>query len=321
MKAIRVHSQGGPEVLQLEDVPTPALQSGDSLVRVNFAGVNYSDIYQRSGLNPSALPYTPGADAAGVVETSGGRLKAGTRVAWAGSPGSYAQFAAVPSWKLVALPDGVDDSHGAAALLQGMTAQYLCESTYVVKPGEVALVHAGAGGVGLLLIQLLKSKGVTVLATVSTAQKAQLATEAGADHCILYGEVDFVEAARAATGGKGVHVVYDSVGKSTSAKSLSLLRPHGMLVLYGQSSGKAPPVDPLDLTKQGSVYLVRPMLAHYIADEASLAERAGRVLRWIEEGLLRLRIQASYPLAQAAQAHRDLESRATTGKLLIDIAA
>lgn len=321
MKAIRVHSHGGPEVLQLEEVPTPALQPGESLVRVTFAGVNYSDIYQRTGLNPTTLPFTPGAEGAGVVETSGGKLKAGTRVAWAGSPGSYAQLAAIPSWKLVPLPDGIDDRQGAAAMLQGMTAQYLCESTYVVKPGHVALVHAGAGGVGLLLIQLLKSKGVTVLATVSTPEKARLATEAGADHCILYGDVDFVEAAKAMTSGKGVHVVYDSVGKSTSAKSLSLLRPHGMLVLYGQSSGKAPPIDPLDLTRQGSVYLVRPMLAHYIADEASLAERAGRVLRWIEEGVLKLRIQTSYPLVHASQAHRDLESRTTSGKLLIDISA
>ena len=321
MKAIRVHAHGGPEVLQLEEVPTPALQPGDSLVRVSFAGINYSDVYQRSGMNPAALPFTPGAEGSGVVETSGGKLKAGTRVAWAGSPGSYAQLAAVPSWKLVPLPDGIDDKQGAAAMLQGMTAQYLCESTYAAKPGDVALVHAGAGGVGLLLIQLLQAKGVTVIATVSTAEKAALATAAGADHCILYKDVDFVEAARALTAGRGVHVVYDSVGQSTAMKSLSLLRPHGMLVLYGQSSGKAPPIDPLDLTKQGSVYLVRPMLAHYIADEQSLLQRAQRVLHWIEKGALRLRIGETYALADAAQAHRDLESRATTGKLLIDVNA
>jgi NADPH2:quinone reductase len=321
MKAIRVHAHGGPEVLQLEDLPTPSLQAGDSLVRVSCAGVNYADVYQRSGLNPAALPFTPGSEGSGVVETSGGKLKAGTRVAWAGSPGSYAELAAVPSWKLVPLPDGLDDRHGAAALLQGMTAQYLCESTFPVKPGQTALVHAGAGGVGLLLIQLLKSKDVTVIATVSTADKARLATEAGADHCILYTETDFAEATKAATKGRGVDVVYDSVGLATSAKSLSLIRPLGMLVLYGQSSGKAPPIDPLDLTKQGSVFLARPMLAHYVADEKALAERAGRVLRWIDEGVLKLRIQATYPLAQAAQAHRDLESRATTGKLLLDVAA
>ena len=320
MKAIRVHAHGGPEVLGLEDVPVPQLQAGDSLVRVSVAGVNYSDVYQRSGLNPTALPFIPGVEAAGVVETSGGALKAGTRVAWAGSPGAYAEFAAVPSWKLVALPASLDDRLGAAALMQGMTAQYLCESTCPVKAGQVALVHAGAGGVGLLLIQLLKSKGVTVLATVSTPDKAPLAAQAGADHCIVCSGADFVEAARAHTGGKGVHVVYDSVGKTTSAASLSLLRPLGMLVLYGQSSGKAPPIDPLDLTKQGSVFLARPMLAHYVADAQALAERSQRVLRWIEEGVLKLRVHGSYPLANAAQAHRDLESRKTTGKLLLEVA-
>ena len=321
MKAIRVHAHGGPEVLQLEDVPVPAPKPGESLVRVTQAGVNYSDVYQRSGLNPTPLPFTPGVEGAGVVETSDGRLKAGTRVAWAGSPGAYAEMAAVPGWKLVPLPDTLDDRLGAAALMQGMTAQYLCESTWPVKPGQAALVHAGAGGVGLLLVQLLKAKGATVLCTVSSAEKARLAAEAGADQCIRYDEVDFVEAVREATAGQGVHVVYDSVGQATSAKSLSVVRPLGMLVLYGQSSGKAPPVDPMELCKQGSVLLARPMLAHYAADAQSLADRAQRVLRWIDEGVLKLRVSASHPLRDAAQAHRELESRKTTGKLLLEVAA
>jgi NADPH2:quinone reductase len=227
----------------------------------------------------------------------------------------------VPGWKLVPLPDTLDDRLGAAALMQGMTAQYLCESTWPVKPGQVALVHAGAGGVGLLLVQLLKAKGATVLCTVSSAEKARLAAEAGADQCIRYDEVDFAEAVREATAGKGVHVVYDSVGQATSAKSLSVVRPLGMLVLYGQSSGKAPPVDPMDLCKQGSVLLARPMLAHYAVDAQSLADRAQRVLRWIDEGVLKLRVSASHPLRDAAQAHRELESRKTTGKLLLEVAA
>ena len=253
MKAIRVHAYGGPEVLQLDEVPIPDIQPGEVLIRVHAAGVNFLDVYQRTGLYKTRS----------AVRTRVWRVQAssrkpvlkpcsnpGTRVAWTQHPGAYAEFVAVPSWKVVALPDGVDDRSGAAALLQGMTAQYLCETTYPAKAGEAALVHAGAGGVGLLLIQLLKQKGVTVYTTVSTQEKADLAREAGADETILYTQSDFVEAVKQFTDGKGVHVVYDSVGKTTYEGSLNVLRPLGMLVLFGQSSGPVPPIDPLTFTRK-----------------------------------------------------------------------
>ena len=320
MKAIRIHAYGGPEVLQLDEVPIPDIASGEVLVRVHAAGVNFLDVYQRTGLYKAVLPFTPGMEGAGVIEKAGSETSSGTRVAWTQHPGAYAEFAAVPSWKVVALPDGVDDRSGAAALLQGMTAQYLCESTYPAKPGEAALVHAGAGGVGLLLIQLLKQKGATVYTTVSTQEKADLAREAGADETILYTQTDFVEAVKRFTDGKGVHVVYDSVGKTTYEGSLNVLRPLGMLVLFGQSSGPVPPIDPLVLTQKGSLFLTRPSLAHYVADAGSFRERATKVLNWVAKGSLKLRIERTYPLAELAQAHRDLETRKTTGKLVIEIA-
>jgi len=320
MKAIRIHAYGGPEVLQLDEVPIPDIASGEVLVRVHAAGVNFLDVYQRTGLYKAVLPFTPGMEGAGVIEKAGSETSSGTRVAWTQHPGAYAEFAAVPSWKVVALPDGVDDRSGAAALLQGMTAQYLCESTYPPKPGEAALVHAGAGGVGLLLIQLLKQKGATVYTTVSTQEKADLAREAGADETILYTQTDFAEAVKRFTDGKGVHVVYDSVGKTTYEGSLNVLRPLGMLVLFGQSSGPVPPIDPLVLTQKGSLFLTRPSLAHYVADAGSFRERATKVLNWVAKGSLKLRIERTYPLAELAQAHRDLEARKTTGKLVIEIA-
>jgi NADPH2:quinone reductase len=322
MKAIRIYSHGGPEVLQLEEVPIPEIKSGEVLVRVHAAGVNYLDIYQRTGLYKAALPLTPGMEGAGIIEKAGSEtpFKPGTRVAWTQHPGAYAEFVAVPSWKVVSLPDGVDDRSGAAALLQGMTAEYLCETTYPVKSGETALVHAGAGGVGLLLIQLLKHKGATVYATVSTQEKADLAREAGADETILYTQTDFVEAVKQVTGGQGVHVVYDSVGKTTYEGSLSVLRPLGMLVLFGQSSGPVPPIDPLVLTQKGSLFLTRPSLVHYVADAGSFRERATKVLNWVAQGSLKLRIERTYPLAELAQAQRDLEARRTTGKLVVEIA-
>jgi len=320
MKAIRIHAYGGPEVLQLDEVPIPDIASGEVLVRVHAAGVNFLDVYQRTGLYKAVLPFTPGMEGAGVIEKAGSETSSGTRVAWTQHPGAYAEFAAVPSWKVVALPDGVDDRSGAAALLQGMTAQYLCESTYPAKPGEAALVHAGAGGVGLLLIQLLKQKGATVYTTVSTQEKADLAREVGADETILYTQTDFVEAVKRFTDGKGVHVVYDSVGKTTYEGSLNVLRPLGMLVLFGQSSGPVPPIDPLVLTQKGSLFLTRPSLAHYVADAGSFRERATKVLNWVAKGSLKLRIERTYPLAELAQAHRDLETRKTTGKLVIEIA-
>jgi NADPH:quinone reductase len=321
MKAIRIHAHGGPEVLQLEEVPIPEIQPGDVLVRVHAAGVNYLDVYQRTGLYKTALPFTPGMEGAGVIEKAGSEisLKPGTRVAWTQQPGAYAEFVAVPSWKVVALPDGVDDRSGAAALLQGMTAQYLSETTYPVKAGDRALVHAGAGGIGLLLIQLLKRKWATVYATVSTEAKAVLAREAGADEAILYTQTDFVEAVKKFTQGQGLHIVYDSVGKTTYEGSIDVLRPLGMLVLFGQSSGPVPPIDPLVLTQKGSLFLTRPSLVHYAADPASFRERATKVLNWVADGSLKLRIERTYPLADAGQAQRDLESRKTTGKLLLEV--
>ena len=322
MKAIRINAYGGPEVLQLDEVPIPGIQSGEVLVRVHAAGVNFLDIYQRTGLYKTVLPITPGMEGAGVIEKAGSEtsFKPGTRVAWTQHPGAYAEFAAVPSWKVVALPDGVDDRSGAAALLQGITAQYLCETTYPAKSGEAALVHAGAGGVGLLLVQLLKQRGATVYTTVSTQEKADLARKAGADETILYVQTDFVEAVKRFTDGKGVHVVYDSVGKTTYEGSLNVLRPLGMLVLFGQSSGPVPPIDPLVLTQKGSLFLTRPSLAHYVADAGSFRERATKVLNWVAQGSLKLRIERTYPLAELAQAHRDLEGRKTTGKLVVEIA-
>jgi NADPH2:quinone reductase len=322
MKAIRIYAHGGPEVLQLDEVSIPNIESGEVLVRVHAAGVNFLDVYQRTGLYKAVLPFTPGMEGAGVIEKAGSEtsFKPGTRVAWTQHPGAYAEFAAVPSWKVVALPDGVDDRSGAATLLQGMTAQYLCETTYPAKSGQAALVHAGAGGVGLLLIQLLKQKGAKVYTTVSTQEKADLAREAGADETILYTKTDFVEAVKRFTDGKGVHVVYDSVGKTTYEGSFNALRPLGMLVLFGQSSGPVPPIDPLVLTQKGSLFLTRPSLAHYVADTVSFKERATKVLNWVAEGSLKLRIERSYPLAELAQAHRDLEGRKTTGKLVIEIA-
>ena len=322
MKAIRIHAHGGPEVLQLDEVPIPNIESGEVLVRVHAAGVNFLDVYQRTGLYKTVLPFTPGMEGAGVIEKAGSEtsFKPGTRVAWTQHPGAYAEFAAVPSWKVVALPDGVDDRSGAATLLQGMTAQYLCETTYPAKSGQAALVHAGAGGVGLLLIQLLKQKGAKVYTTVSTQEKADLAREAGADETILYTKTDFVEAVKRFTDRKGVHVVYDSVGKTTYEGSLNVLRPLGMLVLFGQSSGPVPPIDPLVLTQKGSLFLTRPSLTHYVADTDSFRERATKVLNWVAQGSLKLRIERTYPLAELAQAHRDLEGRKTTGKLVIEIA-
>jgi NADPH2:quinone reductase len=321
MKAIRFHTYGGPEVYRLEEVPVPEIRADEVLVRVEAAGVNYIDVYQRIGLYKTTLPFGPGIEGAGVIAKSGSQtvFKEGTQVAWTQHPGAYAEFAAVPAWKVVALPDGVDSRSGTAALVQGITAQYLCETTYPAQPGDIALVHAGAGGVGLLLIQLLKQKGATVYTTVSTQEKAALAREAGADQTILYTQTDFAEAVKQFTNGKGVHVVYDSVGLTTYEGSLNVLRPLGMLVLFGQSSGAVPPIDPLVLSQKGSLYLTRPSLAHYVADPVSFNQRATKVLNWVAQKTLRLRIGRVYPLAEVAQAHRDLESRKTTGKLVVEI--
>lgn len=319
MKAVRLHAHGGPEVLQLDEVPAPAPKTGEALVRVKAAGVNFIDIYQRKGLYPVTLPYTPGSEGVGVVEQAAGGFAAGDRVLWATFPGSYAEMLTVPADKLVKVPAGVSDTDAVAAGLQAMTAQFLCESTYAVKAGEDVLVHAGAGGVGLLLIQMLKLKGARVFTTVSTSEKAKLARDAGADETILYSQTDFAAVVKEKTGGKGVHVVYDSVGQATALGSLSVVRPLGMLVLFGQSSGVVPPIDPLALMRQGSVFLTRPTLFHYTAEPGSLQQRAARVFEWVQAGKLKLHVGGVYPLAEAGKAQADLEARRTTGKLVLKV--
>jgi NADPH:quinone reductase len=323
MKAIRFHTHGGPEVLKLEEVPTPEPGPDQALVRVVAAGINFIDVYHRTGLYKVSLPYTCGVEGAGIVEKVGPEvdIRPGNRVAWVLSPGACAEYAVVPAARLVPTPQGMDFGAAAAVLLQGMTGQYLCETTFPVKPGDRALVHAGAGGVGLLLIQMLKHKGATVYATVSTSEKAKLATEAGADAVILYTQEDFVGRIKESTGGRGVNVVYDSVGQATYLGDFDIISPLGMLVLFGQSSGKVPPIDPSLLVEKGSLFLTRPSLAHYAGDRTSLLERSGRVFGWIQEGWLHLRIGHRYPLAETQAAYRDLEGRKTTGKIIITVAA
>ena len=308
-------------MFKLEDVALPEPGGGEALVTVEAAGVNFIDVYHRTGLYPGALPFTPGMEAAGVVEAVGPgvyEVEVGDRVAYAMERGSYAERAVVPAWKLVRLPESLDAEAGAAAMLQGMTAHYLTRSTYPLAGGETALVHAAAGGVGLLLVQMAARIGATVIGTVSTEEKARLARKAGADAVILYTEGDFAEEALRLTDGRGVHVVYDSVGQATFDQSLACLRPRGLLALFGQSSGSVPPIDPSVLaTGGGSLFLTRPGLAHYAADRGELLERAGDVLHWVATGELRLRIDRTYPLSEAAEAHRALEGRQTAGKVLL----
>lgn len=288
-------------------------------MKVHAAGVNFIDIYHRTGHYKLPMPFTPGMEGSGVVEAVGEGvtdLKPGQRVAWAMHIGGYAQYAAIPAWKLVPLPDGVKDDPAAAAMLQGMTAHFLTHSTFTIRAGSTALVHAAAGGVGLLLVQMIKKLGGRVIGTVSTEQKEQLAREMGADHVIRYTRADFeAETKKIAAG--GVDVVYDSVGQATFDKSLNCLRPRGMLVLFGGSSGPVPPVDPLTLSGKGSLFLTRPSLAHHAATREELLWRAGDVLKWVADGSLKIRIDRIRPLAEAAQAHRDLEGRRTSGKLLL----
>ncbi len=320
MKAIRVHATGGPDVLRYEDVAQPAPGPGQALVKVEAAGVNFIDIYQRRGLYPVPLPFTPGQEAAGTVAAVGpgvADVKPGDRVAYTGVLGAYAEYAVVPAERLVVLPEGMDARQGAAAMLQGMTAHYLACTTYPLKPGDACLVHAAAGGVGLLLCQVAKRRGARVIGTVSTREKAALAREAGADEVILYTEQDFEAEVKRLTRGAGVNVVYDSVGQTTFAKSLNCLAPRGMLVLFGQSSGPVGPFDPQLLSQKGSLFLTRPSLAHYVATRAELLARAQEVLGWIRAGTLKLRIGREFPLAQAAAAHRALEGRETAGKVLL----
>jgi NADPH2:quinone reductase len=320
MKAIRVHSTGGPEALELEDVPDPRPRAGEAMVRLEAIGVNFIEIYQRKGLYPVAMPSIPGREGAGTVVAVGGgvtRLRVGDRVASESLNGSYAELAVASADRLVVLPDGVDTTHGAAVMLQGMTAHYLATTTFPLSRADRCLVHAAAGGVGLLLCQIASRRGATVIGTTSTPQKAALARDAGAREVILYTQQDFVGEVRRLTDGRGVQVVYDSVGKTTFDGGLDCLMPRGMLVLFGQSSGPVGPIDPQLLSRKGSLFLTRPTLAHYVATPGELAARATDVLGWIGDGTLRSRIDRTYPLAEAADAHRALESRTTMGKVLL----
>jgi len=321
MKAIRVHQYGGAEALQYEDVQKPTPAAGDVLLAVRAAGVNFLDVYQRKGVYKGiALPFTAGSEAAGVVESVGEgvtEFKAGDRVAYASQLGSYAEYAVVPAAKLVPVPNAISDNAAAAAMLQGMTAHYLAKSTYPIQKGDTVLVHAGAGGVGLLLTQIAKRIGAMVITTVSTAEKAKLSQDAGADHVILYTEQNFETEVKKITNGKGVAAVYDSVGKTTFDGSLNSLRPRGMMVLYGAASGPVPLFELQTLNVKGSIFITRPSLVHYIATRDELLMRSADVLGWIADGTLKLRIEHIYSLKDAAQAHRDLEDRKTTGKLLI----
>ena len=320
MKAIRIHAVGGPEVLTYEDVPLPEPGAGQARITIEAIGVNFIDTYQRSGLYPGTLPAPMGQEAAGVVEAIGSgvtEVQVGDRVAWIMQPGAYAEAAVVPVGVLVPLPDGIETRTAAAVLLQGMTAHYLALSTYPLRPGDTALVHAAAGGVGQLLVQIAKRQGARIIATVSSEEKERLAREAGADEVIRYTETDFVAETKQLTGGAGVNVVYDAVGKTTFDGSLDVLRPRGYLVLYGQSGGPVPPLPPQTLFHKGSLFLTRPNIVHYTATREELLWRAGDLFQWIEEGALQVRINATFPLAQAAEAHRYLEGRRTKGKVLL----
>jgi NADPH2:quinone reductase len=306
--------------MKLEELPTPQPGPGQALVRIEAAGVNFIDVYQRTGAYKNPLPYSLGLEGAGVVEAVGAgvtTVRTGDRAAWTGVPGSYATHNVVPADRLVALPAGVDARAGASAMLQGMTAHYLAHSTYPLKSGDACLIHAAAGGVGLLLCQMARRAGARVIGTVSTEEKAKLAREAGAQDVILYTGQDFEAEVKRLTGGKGLQVVYDSVGRDTFEKGFNCLASRGYMVLYGASSGPVAPLDPQVLNAKGSLFLTRPSLFHYIATRDDLVRRAGDVLGWIQKGELKLRIGATFPLAEAAQAHRDLEGRRTTGKVLL----
>jgi NADPH2:quinone reductase len=320
MKAIRVHASGGPEVLKLEDVPEPTPKPGEAIVKIDAAGLNFIDVYQRSGLYKLEMPLTLGLEAGGTVTAIGPGVtdvKVGDKVAYTGVPGAYAEYAAVPAARLVVLPQGVSTKQGAAAMLQGLTAHYLACSTWPLKKGDTCLVHAAAGGVGLLLTQIAKLRGARVIGTVSTDEKAKLAREAGADEVILYTKQDFEVEVKRITGGKGLQVNYDSVGKTTFEKGFNVLAPRGMMVLFGQSSGPVGPLDPGILGAKGSLFLTRPSLVAHVATREELLQRAGDVLGWIRDGKLKLRMEFEFPLKDAAEAHRALEGRRTTGKVLL----
>jgi NADPH2:quinone reductase len=320
MKAIQVKETGGPEQMQVVDIPVPHPGPKQALVKIAASGVNFIDVYFRTGLYKADPPFTLGMEAAGVVEAVGPdvpEVKPGDRVAYAMARGSYAEYAVVPSWQLVKVPDGTDLKNAAAAMLQGMTAHYLTHSTFPLKSGQTCLVHAAAGGAGRLIVQLAKMRGARVFGTTSTEAKAALARQAGADAIIFYTKQDFEAEVKRLTDGRGVDVVYDSVGEPTYMQGLNCLRPRGMMVLFGQSGGKVPPLDPAILNTKGSLFLTRPSMAHYCATREELLWRAGDILQWIAAGKLKLTIDRTFPLGQAAQAHRDLESRTTAGKVLL----
>ncbi len=320
MKAVRVHQYGGLEALKYEDVPVPEPGEGEAKVKIEAVGVNFIDIYHRIGRYQGQLPLTLGQEAAGTVEAVGPGVKdvkPGDRVVYASVQGSYAEYAITPSWRLVPIPAGVTSQQAAAVMIQGMTAHYLTFSTYPLEEGETALVHAAGGGTGQLLVQIAKGRGARVIGTVSTEEKAALAREAGADEVILYTQTDFESEVKRLTNNKGVDVVYDSVGKDTFDKSLNCLRRRGYMVLYGASSGPVPPLDPQVLNAKGSIFLTRPFLGHYTVDRAELSSRVNDLFQWIAAGKLKVRIDKTFPLAEAAEAHRYLEGRQSKGKILL----
>ena len=320
MKAIQVTRVGTPEVLTLVEVPVPDPKPNEALLQIKAAGVNFIDVYFREGRYPAPLPFINGQEAAGIVVAVGPdvtTLRLGDRVSYTGLLGSYAEYAAVPADRLVKIPAELDFEQAAAAMLQGMTAHYLSHSTFPIKTGETALIHAAAGGVGLLLVQMAKRLGARVIATAGSEEKAQLARGAGADEVIIYSEQDFETETKRLTGDQGVHVVYDGVGKDTFARDLNVLRPRGYLVLFGGASGAVPPFDLLELTKHGSLFVTRPTLQDYAAHREELEQRSNEVLQMIVRGDLKLRIYKKYPLEDVRQAHHDLEGRKTTGKLLL----
>lgn len=322
MRAVVVENYGGPEAMVVRDVAKPEPGPTDVIVKIVASGVNFIDVYFRTGLYKMPTPVALGSEASGVVDAVGAEvteLAPGDRVAYAMARGSYAEFAKVPAAQVVKIPDSVSFEQAAAVMLQGMTAHYLTRSTFALASGDTCLVHAAAGGTGALIVQMAKGVGAMVIGTVSTPEKAAIATAAGADHIVYYTEQDFAAEARRLTGGRGVDVVYDGVGKTTFDKSLDSLRPRGMMVLFGASSGPVPPFDPSVLNPKGSLFLTRPSLGHYIADRRELAWRAGDVLDMVGKGTLRVKIDESFPLDRAADAHRVIEGRKTTGKLIITI--
>ena len=320
MKAIQMAEVGGPEVMKYVELPDPEPGPGQALVEIKAAGVNYTDVYSRSGSNhPAALPAIPGIEAAGVVLKLGegvNQVAVGDRVAYSSGPGSYAEINAVPAWRLMPIPDELTFEEGAAAMLQGMTAQYLVSDCYAIKPGDVALVHSGAGGVGRLLIQMAKLKGAEVITTVSTGEKAEIAKACGADHVVMYTQESFSEAVKRITDGKGVQVAYDAVGATTFDESIASLAVRGYMVAYGQASGPVPPV-PLATLNPKSLFLTRPTLVSYTLNRDEIAMRSGQVFEWIRSGDLKLSISQTFALSDAPEAHRQLEGRLTTGKLLL----